>query len=260
MHPRSALLRFAMILASASLLHSQPAPSTTSKVYLLLKPAVAEPGASRDAFVERMTNLGAQNLQFVTGANAARCDATLEAQQAIAKDTDVASVLPIDAPPAPQNAPPNSVNPTAPLSTPPASISTPPYIAPPAMPIGGPIPVGGGMSLGMAMVTDFAGSVVVKLLSPGASCKIKLDTKSSVLPTAGGTGAFEVNASGNCAWLAVSTADWLTVKSDVSASGKFTIVYTASANPGGHRQAVIVIQPVSGMPPLKGRTVLVVSE
>ena len=120
--------------------------------------------------------------------------------------------------------------------------------------------MGGGMSAGMAMLTDFAGSMVVKLLTPGSSCKIRLRGLAQAIPAAGGDGAFEVKASGNCAWQAVSTSDWLHVKSEVNVAGTVAVLYNATRNPGGHRQAVVVIQPVSGMAPLKGHTVTLVAQ
>ena len=128
------------------------------------------------------------------------------------------------------------------------------------MPISAGVPMGGGMSAGMAMLTDFAGSLVVRLLTPSSSCKIRLRGPAAAVPDTGGAGAFEVRASGNCAWQAVSTADWLQVKSDVNASGTVAVIYTAARSPGAHRQAVVVIQPVAGMPPLKGHTVMLVGQ
>jgi hypothetical protein len=119
--------------------------------------------------------------------------------------------------------------------------------------------MGGGMSTGMSMLTDFAGNMIVKLLTPGSSCKIRLAGAPLAIPSTGGSGAFEVKASGNCAWQAVSTADWLQVKSEVNSAGTVAVVYTAARNPGGHRQAVVVIQPVAGLA-LKGHTVTVVGQ
>ena len=137
--------------------------------------------------------------------------------------------------------------------------TTPPYIPPQQpMPYPGNVPMGSGMSAGMAMLTDFAGNMLVKLLAPGTSCKIRLQTNAPAIPASGGAGAFEVKATGNCAWQAVSTADWLQVKTEVNATGTVTMVYTAARNTGEHRQAVVVIQPVAGMAPLKGHTVMLV--
>jgi hypothetical protein len=120
--------------------------------------------------------------------------------------------------------------------------------------------MGGGMSAGMAMLTDFAGNLVVKLLAPGSSCKIRLHGSAAAIASAGGAGAFEVKSSGNCAWQAVSTADWLQVKTEVNTAGTVAVVYTAARNSGAHRQAVVVIQPVIGLAPLKGHTVTVVAQ
>jgi hypothetical protein len=231
---------------------AQPPAAGNSRIYILLKPSVASPGDARDAFSQRMAALGAINLQFVTGANAARCDAPAAAQTAIGADQDVSGVLPVmdaAAPGAPGAPSPSQ----APVFT------TPPYIPPQQpMPYPGNVPMGSGMSAGMAMLTDFAGNMLVKLLAPGTSCKIRLQTNAPAIPASGGAGAFEVKATGNCAWQAVSTADWLQVKTEVNATGTVTMVYTAARNTGEHRQAVVVIQPVAGMAPLKGHTVMLV--
>ena len=236
----------------------QPAPAGNSKIYILLKPRVAEPGTARDAFAQRMAALGAINLQFVTNANAARCEAAAAAQAAIGADADVSGVLPADAGALGAAAPA-----AAPVAPPPPGpiFSTPPYIPPQqTIPISAGVPMGGGMSAGMAMLTDFAGTMVVKLLTPGSSCKVRLHGPAPAIPAAGGTGAFEVKASGNCAWQAVSTAEWLQVKTEVNAAGTVAVAYSTTPNALGHRQAAVLIEPVAGMAPLRGHTVMLVGQ
>src|ERR1017187_7931830 len=102
----------------------QPPAAGNSRIYILLKASVASPGAARDAFSQRMAALGAINLQFVTNANAARCEAPAAAQAVIGADADVAGVLPVD-PGSP--ATPAAV---APAPAPGPIFSTPPYIPP----------------------------------------------------------------------------------------------------------------------------------
>jgi hypothetical protein len=286
-----------LILAGGGLGQTPPPPAAANtRIYILLKPRVAEPGDARDAFAHRMADLGVINLQFVTGAAAARCEAPVSAQTAIGADADVTGVLPMDAatqatPPAAPPAAPAPVTPPptqgpapatppptqgpAPVTPPPSQgpapvtppptqgpiISTPPYIPPQqSIPISAGVPMGAGMSAGMAMLTDFAGSMVVKLLTPGSSCKIRLHGPAPAIPAAGGEGAFEVKATGNCAWQAVSTADWLHVKSEVNVAGTVVVLYSAAKNPGEHRQTVVVIQPVAGLAPLKGHAVTLVAQ
>jgi hypothetical protein len=244
----------------------QPPAAGNSRIYILLKASVASPGAARDAFSQRMAALGVINLQFVTNANAARCEAPAAAQAAIGADADVAGVLPMDAgsPAAPAAVAPAPVAPPLVVAPPPVPgpiFSTPPYIPPQqTIPISAGVPMAGGMSAGMAMLTDFAGSMVVKLLTPGSSCKIRLRGPIPSIPAEGGAGAFEVKASGNCAWQAVSTADWLQVKTEVNAAGTVAVAYTAARNPTGRRQAAVVIQAFAGMGPLRGHTVMLVGQ
>jgi hypothetical protein len=260
-----------LLLAGAGLGQTPPPPgASNSRIYILVKAGVAEPGAGHDAFAQRMTAMGVLNLQFVTGANAVRCEAPAAAQAAIAADADVTGVLPLDAAPTLAPAIIGPATPT-PVPLPGPVVATPPYIPPQpgipitngvpigGVPIGG-VPIGGGLSAGMTMLTDFAGNVVVKLLTPGASCKIHLHSVAPAIPAAGGAGAFEVKASGNCAWQAVSTAGWLQVRADVNAAGTTAVTYAAAANSSGSRHAVVVIQPVAGLAPLKGHTVILVSQ
>jgi hypothetical protein len=112
----------------------------------------------------------------------------------------------------------------------------------------------------MAALTDFASGVVVKMLSPGQSCKIRLSKAVVAAPATGGGGAIEVRASGNCAWQAVSTSDWLKVKNNVYGSGTSAVAFTVTANASGHRQAAILIQPLAGTAPVKGRVVQIVAQ
>jgi hypothetical protein len=207
-----------------------------------------------------MTALGAVNVQFVTGTNAVRCEARTTAQAALAADADVAAVLPMDGtvPPSPPQSP-NAAPVPAPVPAPPPQ-ALPPYIPAAPMPFPAAVPVGGGMSMGMTMLTDFAGTLAVKLLAPPPACRIRLRDTLVVLPAAGGAGALEVRASGSCAWQAVSTSDWLRVKSEVNANGTVAITYSAAGNSGGHRQGAVIIQAVAGAPGLKGRTVALVAQ
>jgi hypothetical protein len=269
MAPRLHLQTLLMLgLAGALFAQSpQPPPAGNPRIYILLKPTVTEPGAARDAFAQRMAALGAVNLQFVSGANAARCEAPATAQAGILSDADVSAVLPIDGNPSATSAvqapvpAPVLLPPPPPPPPPQGAVFTPPYIPPQQpVPISAGVPMGGGMNAGMAMLTDFAGSMVVRLLSAGSTCKIRLHGRAPAIPASGGAGAFEVKASGNCAWQAVSTADWLQVKTEANTSGTVAVVYKAAGISGGHRQAVIVIQPVAGMAPLKGHTVILVDQ
>ena len=137
-----------------------PAPATL-KIYLLLKPAMAEAGEARDAFTARMAALNVSNLQFLAGTNAAKCEAPVTSLAAIAQDAGVAGVLPIE-PGKDADAAIPTPNPPQPVQT---GVNPPPSIAPPTTPpfagmqtsmpigmgMGGAVPLGGGMSLGMAV-------------------------------------------------------------------------------------------------------------
>lgn len=256
-----------LVLMLAAAGHGQTPPSFSAgitRIFILLKPSLAEPGAARDAFAQRMAALGVVNLQFITGVSAVRCEAPASAQSAISVDSDVSGVLSVDSAPGPVSglAPPS---PVAPPSAPTPVIATPPYMPPQqTMPISTGIPMGGGpgggMSAGMAILTDLAGNVVVKLFTPASGCKVRLHRPAVPIPSAGGAGAFEVKASGNCAWQAVSTADWLRVKTEVNSAGTVAVTYSAPTNSGVPRQAVVVIQPVGGMGSLNGHTVMLVAQ
>src|SRR4051812_15661114 len=78
---------------------------------------------------------------------------------------------------------------------------------------------GGGMGMGVHVLVGLGGGALVKLLSPATGCKLSFTALPAILPAVGGSGAFEVKASGNCAWQAVSTAEWLQITSGVLGPG-----------------------------------------
>src|SRR5215469_3015720 len=108
-----------------------------------------------------MAALNVSNMEFVAGANAAKCEAPVSSLPALAQDVDVAGLLPVETGKDSDHAP-LALNPLPPA----ASVIAPPPVAPPitppfagmqtSMPVGmaGPIPLGGGMSVGMAVLTD----------------------------------------------------------------------------------------------------------
>lgn len=233
-------------------------------MYIVLKASLKQGGTAREAFLLRMAALGASNVRFVDsgGTVAARCTAPASATASIAADADVAGVLPIDDGKEPEAAagPPL---PVLPAGAPPLPISTPPYMQqPPNFPSAGGIGVGGGggMNMGIAMLTDIASTAIVKLLTPATGCKVSFTNLPTEVPARGGTGAFEVKASGNCAWQAVSTADWLQIGSSVLGPGTAAVSFTVLAHPAGKRQAAVILQVVGGTGPLRGKTVLMVSQ
>ena len=69
----------------------------------------------------------------------------------------------------------------------------------------------------------------------------RISPPSGSVPVAGGNGSVTVAAAAGCAWTASSGASWLTVTSGSSGSGNGTVNYTASANPGAARSAVLTI-------------------
>jgi len=255
-------------------------------VYIVLKPSVNQPGPARERFLLRMTALGVSNVRFVDsgGMAAVRCTAPVAVTESIAADADVAGVLPIDdskepaapAAPAPSiPAPPTSAtllplpvpsSPTPALSTvvaPPPMISTPPFIPQQqSFPSNGGIGLGGGsgMNMGIAMLTDVAGGAIVKMLTPAPGCKVNFKGLPPMVPALGGTGAFEVKVAGNCAWQAVSTADWLQVSSSVLGPGAAAVSFTVLPHAAGKRQAAVILQAVGATGPLRGKTVLMVSQ
>ena len=61
-------------------------------------------------------------------------------------------------------------------------------------------------------------------------CTLTLQPSSIDLSKDAASGSFAVNATGNCAWTAVSNADWLLVTSSPSGNGSGTVSYTISRN------------------------------
>ena len=227
-------------------------------------------------------------MRFVegTGAAAIRAVAPGSANPSIAADADVAAVLPIEEGKDPEIASNPATLPTGPTLTPgpPASISpgiasspplptptlsTPPFNPPPFSPQPTSFPVGGGSgvlgggsatNVGIAMLTDLASGAIVKLLTPVPGCKTGIAASLAVIPAAGGSGAFEVKSSGNCAWQAVSTAEWVKIGSGVLGPGTSLVTFTAMPHIAGKRQAAVILQAVGSTGPLRGKTVVMVTQ
>jgi hypothetical protein len=247
------------------LVFCQPPEIKVSPFYIVLKASLHEPGTARESFLLRMMGLGASEMRVVEegGTVAVRCNVPASAVAAIAADPDVAGVLPIDegkqaaaiSPVLPAEIPALPVvAPNAPIVSSPPFVPQPPAIAP-AIGVGS-----GGMNQGIAMLTDLAGGVIVKLLTPAPGCKVGLSAASKAIPPLGGTGAFEVKASGNCAWQAVSTADWLQVTGGVLGPGAATVSFTVVGHAAGKRQAAVILQAVGATGPLRGKTVMMVTQ
>ncbi len=249
-----------LLLAGLALCQAPPSSAVKNPaVYLLLKTSAQESGKTRESFLLRMMALGVSDMKFVeTGATVAvRCSAPASTIAALGTDADIAAVLPIES-----EAPALVAQPAfSPVPSPVPLNSTPPFIAPPpslspGIGIGG----AGGMNQGLALLTDMAGGMVVKLLTPAPGCKVGFTARPAPIPPLGGSGALEVKASGNCAWQAVATADWVKINASVLGPGAATVTFTVLPHAPGKRQAAVILQAVGGTGPLRGKTVAMVTQ
>ena len=69
-------------------------------------------------------------------------------------------------------------------------------------------------------------------LSPGSNANAGIG---------GGTGSITITTDNGCPWTASSDSAWLTITSSASGSGPGSVQYSAAANPGGGRIAVVTI-------------------
>ncbi len=82
---------------------------------------------------------------------------------------------------------------------------------------------------------------IAKINPGGASCAYSISPTSQSFPLSGGTGSVAVTAPNGCAWLAVSSDDWLTVTSGSSGVGSATVNYSVAANTGASRGGTLSI-------------------
>lgn len=86
---------------------------------------------------------------------------------------------------------------------------------------------------------DQAKSITAQFAQTGA-CIYSVDRASITVPAAGETAALQITAPAGCQWTVSSSAAWLTA-SPSSGSGSATVNYTAAANTGAQRSAVLTI-------------------
>jgi serine protease AprX len=67
---------------------------------------------------------------------------------------------------------------------------------------------------------------------PSGACDYKLNPKFNGFTASGGTGSIDLSVEANCAWKAVSNANWIIINSNCCGIGPATITYTVAANPG----------------------------
>src|SRR5262249_12866937 len=76
--------------------------------------------------------------------------------------------------------------------------------------------------------------------APVVTCTFTLSPTNANVPTAGGTGNFQIIASaGSCAWTASTIASWITITAGSSGTGTGTVSYSATANTGAARTGTI---------------------
>ncbi|HET8676075.1 MAG TPA: BACON domain-containing protein, partial [Blastocatellia bacterium] len=66
----------------------------------------------------------------------------------------------------------------------------------------------------------------------GEECQYSINPKFETISAAGGTGMVSVTAAGQCAWQAVSSANWITITSGGVGIGNGTVTYSVGANAG----------------------------
>jgi uncharacterized protein (TIGR03437 family) len=71
--------------------------------------------------------------------------------------------------------------------------------------------------------------LVLSAASPG--CLYTLDSARQGFDPAGGAGSLRVTTGAGCSWLAVPTANWVTINSGASGAGPGTVSFTVAANP-----------------------------
>jgi uncharacterized protein (TIGR03437 family) len=76
-------------------------------------------------------------------------------------------------------------------------------------------------------------------VSGALQCAYSLSSPAATLPIGGGGGSFRLQTFNSCAWTATSSADWLTISSDLDGLGTGTITYRVAANSDTERTGSI---------------------
>ena len=76
-------------------------------------------------------------------------------------------------------------------------------------------------------------------VTQGQGCAFALSSTSTTVPQAGGSGSFDVQTAGGCAWTATSNAAWISVTEGAAGTGNGTVRFTAAANTGPARSGTI---------------------
>ncbi len=94
--------------------------------------------------------------------------------------------------------------------------------------------------------TDSTGPVTVDVANSGTcddtgggGCSYTLSEYSKSFPPEGGSGAFDVNTTAECAWNATTSSSWVTLNSG-QGSGPGPVAYTVAANGGRFSRAAII--------------------
>jgi hypothetical protein len=76
-------------------------------------------------------------------------------------------------------------------------------------------------------------------VNQGQGCSFTLSAANGSIDAGGGQGSFSVQTEGGCAWSANEAAEWLSISSGATGAGNGTVRFTATANTGAARTAVI---------------------
>ncbi len=77
------------------------------------------------------------------------------------------------------------------------------------------------------------------LSQDAAPCRIQLDGPGAALSADGATGSIKVATLAGCGWTATTDAPWIALRNPASGNGNGEVAFTAAANPGADRAAVI---------------------
>ena len=79
-------------------------------------------------------------------------------------------------------------------------------------------------------------------VTQASGCTVSIAPTSQAVPSAGGSGSFNVNATGTCAWNAnPPTVPWIHITSAASGTGPGSIQFTVDPNTGGARSGTITV-------------------
>ncbi len=95
--------------------------------------------------------------------------------------------------------------------------------------------------LGNLFIADYGKGTIHQIVDSPQNCTYSISLSNQSFTSSGGSGSFNVTASGGCTWTAVSSNTWITITGGASGTDSGTVSITVAANTGSARTGTITV-------------------